>query len=222
MQLLEEYKNLERCTCIEITGCLIRQNHRRVIHQCTSYGYALHLSTRHLVRLMIQSFAQSYCLQCLYCTLFALLGANFSVVHQRQLNVFNACSLRQKVVVLEYESNLTVAQYGALRLRHLPDRYSIKVVFARTGCVEASELIKKRRLARTRFTHDCDEFAFVYLERHSAQRMYSLIAYDEVALYVVEFYYYFLFVHIYVIMYRNEAPPPCPSRVGRGVVSFCI
>ena len=63
------------------------------------------------------------------------------------------------------------------------------------GHVEASELIEQRRLARTRFAHDSDKLALVYLERHTAQRMHRLVAHEEVALHVVEFYYYFLFVH---------------------------
>ncbi len=74
VELLEEDENLETGSCVEVTRCLIGENHGRVVDQGAGYGHTLHLSTRHLVALVIESLAQSYSLQGFDGTLLALLG----------------------------------------------------------------------------------------------------------------------------------------------------
>ena len=118
MQLLEEHEYLKRSACVKIAGGLIGEYHGRVVDQCPRYGHALHLSSRHLIGLMIQSAAQSHGLQCRHGPVETLLRANLRVVHERQFHVLHARGLGQEVVVLEYETNLPVAKHGPLRLRH--------------------------------------------------------------------------------------------------------
>lgn len=131
VQLLEENENLERGACVEVSRCLVGKNHGRVVHQRACYRHTLHLSARHLVRLMVETLAQSHSLQRFHGTLLALLSSDSGVVHQRQRHVLHACRLRQQIVVLEDEANLAVAKHGALRLRHLAHRHSVEIVFAR-------------------------------------------------------------------------------------------
>jgi len=63
---------------------------------------------------MVQPFAQAYSLQCSDGTIETLLCAYVGIVHQWQLNVLDACRLWQKVVVLEDEAYLAVAENGTL------------------------------------------------------------------------------------------------------------
>ena len=130
VEFLEEDENLERRTCVEVSGCLVSKNDGRIVNQSTGNGYTLHLSAGHLVRLMIESLAEAHSLQRLNGTLLALLGTNRSVIHQWQLNILHTRGLLQKVIVLEDEAYLTVAQYGTLRLRHRPDADTVKIIFA--------------------------------------------------------------------------------------------
>ena len=116
VQLLEQHQHLERCACVQVTCGLVSQQHGRVVDQRTGNGYTLHLSTRHLVRLVVQTVAQSYSLQRLYGTLVALFSRYCRVVHQWQFHILYRCGLRQQVIVLEHEADFPVSQVGTLRL----------------------------------------------------------------------------------------------------------
>ena len=63
MKFLEQDKYIKRRTCVEVSGCFVGKDDRRVVYQCTGDGYALHLSSGHLVGLMLQPVAQTYRLQ---------------------------------------------------------------------------------------------------------------------------------------------------------------
>ena len=49
IELLKEYEHLKRRAGIEVTRCLVSQQHGGIVDQGTGDGHALHLSTRHLV-----------------------------------------------------------------------------------------------------------------------------------------------------------------------------
>ena len=121
---------------------LIGENHGRVVHQSSGDGHTLHLSTRHLVALVIESLAQAHSLQGFDGTLLALLGCNRRVVHQWQLYILHTGSLRQKVVVLEDETNLAVAENGTVVAAHLSYAHTIQIVFATGWRVETSQLVQ--------------------------------------------------------------------------------
>ena len=74
VELLKQHKHLERGSCVQVTRCFVSQQHGRVVDQRPGYGYALHLSARHLVRLMFQAVAKPYGLQGLDGPLAALRG----------------------------------------------------------------------------------------------------------------------------------------------------
>ena len=135
---------------------------------------------------MLQTVAQSYGLQCLDGSFAALGSRYFRVVHQRQFHVLDGGRLGQQVVVLEHEAYLTVAQMGALCLRHRAHGNAVEEIFARGRGVEASQLVEQRRLARTRGPLNGDELALVDLERHAAQGLHRLGAHLEVALHVLQ------------------------------------
>ena len=118
IEFLEQHKHLKRGVSVEVTCGLIGEEHSWVVHQSTGNGHTLHLTTRHLVRLVIHSVTQSYSLQGLDSLLATFSSRNLRVVHQWQLHIFQGCGLRQQVVVLEHEANLTVPQTGTLRFRH--------------------------------------------------------------------------------------------------------
>ena len=135
---------------------------------------------------MIETFAQSYGLQCLYRPLLALLGCYRGVVHQGQFHILHARGLGQEVIVLKDKTYLAVAQHGTLRTRHGAYRHAVEVVFATRWGVETTQLVEQGRLARSRLTHDGDKLALVDLEAHALEGMNRLVAYEEVAPYVVE------------------------------------
>ena len=142
IELLEEYENLETGSGIEVTRSLIGENHGRVVHQSSGDGHTLHLSTRHLVTLVIESLAQAHSLQGFDGTLLALLGSNGRIVHQWQLHILHTGSLWQKVVVLEDETNLAVAEDGTVVAAHLSYADTIQIVFTTGWRVETSQLIQ--------------------------------------------------------------------------------
>ncbi len=143
VELLEENQNLETGSRIQVTRCLVGENHGRIVHQCSGDGYTLHLSTRHLIALMIESFAQSYSFQSFDGTLLALFCANGRIVHQRQLYIFHARGLWQKIVVLEDEANLAVAQDSSVVAAHLAHAHAIQVIFTLGRGIETTQLVEQ-------------------------------------------------------------------------------
>ena len=83
VELLEEHEHLERCTGVEVTRCLVGQQHGRIVDQRAGDGYTLHLTTRHLVGLMFQAVAETHGLQRPDSLLATLSGIVVGVVHQR-------------------------------------------------------------------------------------------------------------------------------------------
>ena len=142
VELLEKDKNLETGSRVQVTRCLVGENHSRIVHQCTGDGYTLHLSTRHLVALMIESLAQSYSLQSFDGTLLALFCADGRIVHQWQLYILYARGFRQEIVVLEDEANLAVAQDGSVVAAHLAHAHAIQVIFTLGRGVETAQLVE--------------------------------------------------------------------------------
>ena len=49
MELLKQYKYLERRPRVKVSCRLVGQQHSRIVDQGTGYGHTLHLPTRHLV-----------------------------------------------------------------------------------------------------------------------------------------------------------------------------
>ena len=182
IELLEEYEHLERGARIEVTSGLVGQQHRRIVHQSAGNGDTLHLTTRHLVRLVVHTVAQSYGLQGLDGFLPTLGSGDLGVIHQRQLHILQGGRLRQEVITLEHEADLTVAQFGALGLRHRANADAIEEVLTRRGGIQTAQLVEQRRLAGTGGTLNGDELALVDLERDTTQRLHRLLAHLEVAL----------------------------------------
>ena len=130
MEFLEEHENLKRCARVQVSGGLVCEYYRRVVHQCAGYCHTLHLSSRHLVGLVVEAVAQSDGLKSVHCALVAFGCAHFAVIHERQLHVFHTRGLRQKIVVLEDESDFAVAQYRPLRFCHGANGHSVEKILA--------------------------------------------------------------------------------------------
>ena len=187
VEFLEEDKHLKRRACVEVTGGLVGEDDGGVVDERTGDGYSLHLTTRHLVGLVLQTIAETNFDKCLDGTRAALLGLDFGIVHQGQFDVLDGRGLGQQVVVLEDETNLAVTELGALIAAHPAHRHAIEVVFARSGCVEATYLVEQCGFARARSALDGHELTFVDLERDTTERMDHLVADLEVAANVLEF-----------------------------------
>ena len=147
VELLEQNQHLERCARIEVTGSLVGQQHGRLVDQGAGNSYTLHLSTRHLVRLVVQTVAQTYGLQGLDGCTATLTGIVLVIIHQRKLYVLYGGGLRQQVVVLEHEANLLIPQVGTLGLRHGAHGDAVEEVLATRGGVQTAQLVQQRRLA---------------------------------------------------------------------------
>ena len=192
IELLEENQNLKAGSRIQVTRCLVGKNHGRIVHQCSGDGYTLHLSTRHLVALMIESLAQSYSLQSFDGTLLAFFCADGRIVHQWQLYILYARGLRQEIVVLEDEANLAVAQDSSVVAAHLAHAHAIQVIFTLGRGVEAAQLVEQGGFAGTRLTHNGDELALVDLEAYAFQGVDGFITHKKVAANIVELYHHLL------------------------------
>ncbi len=186
VELLEEHQDFEAGAGIQVTGCLVRQNNGRVVDESARNGYALHLSARHLVALVLQAVGKSHGGECLDGCLAAHLGGVLAVVEQGQLHILHSRGLGEQVVVLEDEAYLAVAQSGALAALHLAHGHSVEDVFSRGGGVEAAQLVEQGALAASRGAHDGHELALVDLEGHAAQCLHHLVAHLELAAHVLQ------------------------------------
>ena len=192
VELLEKDKNLETGSRVQVTRCLVGENHGRIVHQCSGDGYTLHLSTRHLIALMVESLAQSYSLQSFDGTLLAIFCADGRIVHQRQLYILYARGLWQEIVVLEDEANLAVAQDGSVVAAHLAHAHAIQVIFTLGRGVETAQLVEQGGFAGTRLTHNGNELALVDLEAYAFQGVDGFITHKKVAANIVELYHHLL------------------------------
>ena len=178
VQLLEEHQHLETRPRVEVPRRLVGQNDRRIVYQCAGDGHALHLSARHLVAAVQQPVAESDGFERGHGTVAPFGRRTGGVVHQRQFDVLDGRRLGQQVVVLEDETDLAVAQRGALVLVHRTHRRTVEVIFACGGGVEAAERVEQRRLARSGGPQD--------REGDAAQCMYRLVSHPEIAPDVVQ------------------------------------
>ena len=125
VQTLEEHQDLKRGTGIQVAGSLVRQDHRRVVHQGTGDRHTLHLATGHLVTFMHQSVSQAHGDQGvdrLFPTLSRFIGG---VVHERELYILYRRCLRQQVIALEDEADLTIPESRPLPLVHGAHGYPV-------------------------------------------------------------------------------------------------
>ena len=189
VELLEEHEYLEAGARVEVARGFVGEDYGGVVDQGAGYGYALHLSARHLVAVVVEPLAQSYGLEGDDGTLLALVGTHGGVVHERQLDILHAGGLGEQVVVLEDEPYLAVAQNGAVVAAHGAHAHTVEVVFAARRRVEAAKLVEQGGLSRARLAHDGDKLALVYLEAHSLEGVHGLVAHLEVAAHVVEIYH---------------------------------
>ena len=200
IEFLKEHEDLKRRTGIKITRCLISENHGRIVDQRAGDGHTLHLTTRHLVGLVIESVAQSHSLQGFYRPTETFLGRHIGIVHQRQLHVLHRCRLWQQIIVLKDKTYLAVAQHSTLAFRHCAHGDAIEEIVAARGRVETAELVEKRGLSGTGLTHDGDKLTFIDLERHPTQRVHGFVADQEVTLHIAQLNDDFAIVAIAVIM----------------------
>jgi hypothetical protein len=98
-----------------------------------------------------------------------VLGTVVRSNQSRDQNVFQYRALRQEVVVLKNEADMTVAEIRQGRLGKLKWVSTVKADSAGSGSVQRAQNVEESTLARPRRTHDCQGFAASKLETHIAQ-----------------------------------------------------
>ena len=90
-------------------------------------------------------------------------------VEQWQFDVFVYVQFVNQVEALEYETNDTFTQAGALCFSVFGDFLSIEVVFSARRVIEQAKDIQQCRFTATGRSHDCDELTFFHFDVHIVQ-----------------------------------------------------
>src|SRR5437764_318319 len=92
-----------------------------------------------------------------------------ALVQERDLDVLDHRVLRQQVVRLKDEAQVTAAYFGELVVVHLRNVFVAQEVLAAGGPVEAAQEIEQRRFAGTGRTHEGDEVPLGNPQRYAAE-----------------------------------------------------
>ena len=129
---------LPRVDGIEITTGLISQYNIGLVDKGTGYGHALLLATRQLCRFMIEAVREPQSVEQLLGLLFDdRFGAAGQPAGNR--NVFEGAELRQQMMKLKYEANVTVAKCGQLFGAQLKNIGTIDQHLALIGAIERAQ-----------------------------------------------------------------------------------
>ncbi len=69
--LLYKLHYLHGCLAVKGARRLVGEKYLRIVHECASYCYTLHLTARHLIRALVELISQAYLLKRLLCALTA-------------------------------------------------------------------------------------------------------------------------------------------------------
>ena len=97
------------------------------------------------------------------------LAARNIFIGERQVNVLLHGEVVEQVVALKDHAHILLGELGALLALHLVHALLAEPVFALPLVIEQGEHIEQRRLARSRRTHDGDEFALTNFQINAAQ-----------------------------------------------------
>jgi hypothetical protein len=173
IQLLKNPHNLDAGFAVEIPRRFISQDNIRVVDESARERDTLLLATRKLTRMMIFAPTQTDGCKDLVGHLAQLRSAvTLRTVKKRQLNVFARGSAREKIEVLENETEFLISNVGKLIAIELRNIGAIKKISAASRTIEAAENIHKRRLARSARTHKRDKLAAPNLQRNAAHRVH--------------------------------------------------
>ena len=175
VQLLQHAQHFAAGVAVQCAGGLVGQDDRRVAHQCPRDGNALLLAAGKLVGLVFQLVAQAHLVQHFPCAGMPL-GAGNARIHQRHLHVLHQVEPRQKIILLEDESQHFVADGRQFVAAHLAYVFSVQAVGARCGHIQAADDVHAGGFARTGLAHNGHELAFFDFHGDMVRRLYRGVA----------------------------------------------
>src|SRR5712692_4343129 len=175
IQVLENLHDLDRGAAVEISGGLVGQQNRRLVHQRARNGHALLLPTGHLRWKMLRAIRKPNHGQRFGSSLGAFRLRN-SRIQRRQFHILERRRSRQQVESLKNKSNLLIANQRQGFLVVLRNVNAFQQVAPGARFVQASQDVHERGLAAAAGAHNGHELAARNFQAHAAQRVHAGLA----------------------------------------------
>ena len=167
----ERVHDLVRRPRVEVSGRLVGEKDGRRIDQRARNGDALLLSAGKLSRCVVLALRQSDDTQRFACALGTLrAGRRRRRIDQRQFDILDGAGPSKQIVALKDKAEFSAADAGQCGLRQSGDVDALEQILAARRLVETAQDRHERRLARTRRSHDRNEFAARDRQIHAAKR----------------------------------------------------
>src|SRR3974390_35629 len=140
VKIFKQVHDFFACLGVKVPGWLVRKNDRGVIHQSAGDSDALALAAGEFVGLVMHPGRQVDALQSKL-GLFDTLFRGSAVVDQRQLNVVQRGSARQKIEGLKNETDFLVADVGELVVVQFADQATGQPVAAGGRGIQAADQV---------------------------------------------------------------------------------
>ena len=169
-QVEEELVQLGLVFRVEAARRLIGQDHVGLIHQRSRHGHPLFLATRELRRLVCGAVAKAHKGEQLLCALFALVAV-FAPDESGNHDVFQSRELGQKLMELENETDVLVAEIAQFACRERPGIDAVDDHRPAVGLVERTDNLEQGGLSGPRRSHDRDHLALVDMQVDAFQHL---------------------------------------------------
>ena len=138
VERIEKAENLLARLAVEVSGGLVREDDRRVVHERPRDRDPLALSAGKLAWAMIEAISKVDALKRALRSTAALVGRN-PPINERQLDVPERRGAWEQVKRLEHKADFLIADRGELVIGHGADLTSVQTVRTLRRVVEASE-----------------------------------------------------------------------------------
>ncbi len=145
-------------TGIEIAGRLVGQDDFWVGNERASDGGALLLPARELGRHVIFFIAEMETLKYFVGSFFTASAAVTSI-NKGHRDIVENVNRRDKIKILENETNQVGANFGFLARAEAVDRLAIEEIGAKTGAIEQTNDVEEGSLATARWSHNHNKLA---------------------------------------------------------------
>ena len=159
-QVEEELVQLLLIVRIKASRRFISQNHLGAIDESTGYGNTLFLTTRQLRRLVCGTISKMQVIEHLHSSDASIVHANPSDESGHH-HILHGGKFGQKLMKLEYESNVTVTESRKLTFligRHID---AIKKHTSAIGAIKSAEDLQQRRLTGSTGAYDADHLPLI-------------------------------------------------------------
>ena len=154
----EEAHHLASVLAVEVAGGLVGEDELGMAHTGTGDGHTLLLAAAELLREVVGAVTDVHALEHGGDTLFALASPHVEVF-EWQLDVLEDVEFVDEVEALEDESDIALAETGAVALLEVAHFGVTEPVVAGGGVVEEAQDVEQGGLATARWTHNGDKFA---------------------------------------------------------------